>query len=180
MHLQNLRGDNHVFGAKHKGTNTRTEQYRRARSSSTTRSSVTCIALPFFFLRFLPLCAQHAPWSRRHCILFVNDVLTFAVTRAVAFRSCCGVCCPFCRCRFSSADTDPLRCSATVSWHCSGGRPTSYLTLPPVMFLRSKFSLLLADALLLREVRNPNSSCSTRHLPRHSAVIQVPHTSRFV
>ena len=55
----------------------------RSRLSSAARSpSTTCASsflpralfLHFFSLRFLALRAQHAPWSRRHCLLSVNDV----------------------------------------------------------------------------------------------------------
>ena len=128
------------------------------------------------FLFFLP-----CP-SRSEC----NELLGHDVTARVPsttfppslphesspFRCC--ACCPFCRCRSASADSGcdlvhALRCSTTVAWHSSDGCATSYLTLPPVR-PGTPVALCKSDALTLREVCSPNSSCSTRELPCHPAV----------
>ena len=106
------------------------------------------------------LCVRQVPWSQRpRCVLLPSAATPLLLLFHSAAAALILVTCPL------------LGALLALCGYCrfnfACGRPTAYLTSPPVFPLCPGFPALVA--LILREIRNPDSSCSTRQHHRHPA-----------
>ena len=116
--------------------------------------------LRFFHLRFLTLRVRQVPWSQRPrfplpCVLYCRLLLLLLHSAAVILLTC-------------------LVLGASHVLGCCGLplvllRGASDFVLDLQYFYSAPVSLRLSDVLILREVRDPNSSRATRQLPCHPA-----------